>query len=185
MLGVLWASFQAFDDEAKRLRDAEAKNNRPDLQAQVNLLTRNLNAITNQLQSENRDIFLTPDRRLTPDDIEKIKNAFAPIAKSFSTLWVYGSSDTKGEAMRFAAKFVKTFRDAGINAIGPIPGYPSAENQTGLMIGMKDIKNIPDDAALFMTTMDKVGFTVTPVEWGTDDTNNPGIDFDLFIGPKP
>jgi hypothetical protein len=128
------------------------------------------------LESRIKDIEPKPQRHLTDEQRKKLIEVMKPLASSLQQIALY----TEGgrEPAQFSVEFFKTFKDAGLDPIGPFISFPSLIYENGILVGMAD-PNKPSELALkFIEALRSANLEV-----GT--TSGPGsgnkLDFDLFI----
>jgi hypothetical protein len=116
-------------------------------------------------------------RHLLPEQRSKLLSALKPIAPSIKSIVI--SAESSPEAVRYAVEFVKAFKEAETDPLGPVLAYAASEHDKGVMVGLVDPEKPSDLAVKFVYAMRSAGFDVKIVRW---EAQIGALDFDLFIG---
>jgi hypothetical protein len=118
-------------------------------------------------------------RNITPDQI-RILAIEADKIKSIVPTFMITAPPRDNEAWQYREQFHTIFTRAGI-VINYGEQFPRGLDEVGIMLGVKDIKNIPFQAQKVREMLEVANIHVnliSPVVY-------PQMDFVLFIGPQP
>jgi hypothetical protein len=120
-------------------------------------------------------------RRLTEEQKATLKSALSPMAAILTHI-VVNTINFDGEARQYADDFIKLFKDAGVDPIGPVYVTPASAMSCCVVVAVKDISHVPDEAMKLATALR--ASNVADVEVGTLDTVSAAESFQLIIGSK-
>jgi hypothetical protein len=123
-------------------------------------------------------------RHLRADEKSKLIDALMSFPRTTKKLLIFAIDDPHGEAMTYSRDFAKLIQSIGIDIAGPALGYPSEEEQFGVMVGVIDTDHPPPEAEKLHAALDRAGFAprYAKFEIGQNQVNPIFFPFDLFIG---
>jgi hypothetical protein len=124
--------------------------------------------------------------RLSPAQKNCLINKFRDTTELFLGIPIFFFPE--GQNLAYASDFALIFERVGLTT-AIISARTSSPDDTGLMVGLKDVGKPSDKAIKFMGLLETCGFKIKNVAWKNSDKINLGpqmkaLDFDLFVGPE-
>jgi hypothetical protein len=120
-------------------------------------------------------------RRLTEEQKATLKSALAPMSTILTHI-VVNTINFDGEAYQYANDFIKFFKDAGIDPIGPVYVNPASDESCCVVVAVKDLSKVPDAAMKLEIALR--ASNIADVGVGMLDTLSDADSFQLIIGSK-